>query len=221
MKRRIIGIVISVCLVFGCAACKGKNEEVSYDQGQDLLYDHGIQIIHDIDSLAKSKEYIHMITANDEIKKIITMDIASQDYDKPSKVFAISGIENSVYDKIKEAGGLPKDIRELVRQRFASGMCNQISSSQGTAAMASASMLGLDDTFLDASLKESIAYLYVYEGKSHFIINFTPRGEDIVMAVGNVVIDPEISKLTTVDKVLEYFENAHGYNGIIVKELQR
>ena len=148
---------------------------------ESLLAAKGRQLIGQMGQLARSKEYVSMMTSSQPIQNEIYL-ISAADYTTPKEIFIIDG-------KSFETDTLDFVHKHIVERaiRSAAAMINGLN---GTQPLSATSILQVDDTLLCPILKHTIIMLFAYDAPYSALVTYRPAEDGTVAAVASFVKFP-------------------------------
>lgn len=176
--RKIISLAaltLSAAVLMGLAACGGTPAKTN---GKSL-YDHGLELIAQMDEMAESEEYLNLYSASAELNAIAS-EAAQGDFSSPKAVYKLTAGGDSMLHLTEEAeafNALPETLRELVRSRLFAALVTQINAQAGSTTLAASSICTAGKTFVSTELTENMIYIYTFENAVPAAVTFT-MGED-------------------------------------------
>ena len=194
---------VSAQNVIGCA--DGPAVIVIADEG-DLLLEKGSSMIDKMRNLASSKEYVEYCSASSEINRCVS-NMAGRLESSPRSVYVM---ENMKFDDMKKFSRASSDIRRHVRERMMLALPSRLNAMSGSTALAAASLLFVDDSFLFYGLEECKTYLYLYPSGCAVIVNFRPSSLWNVQAQAGVVVGEFWDDIDSTADVAQLFSEKLG-----------
>ncbi len=201
-------VLLSVALTGGCAPAAGETPE----KDKVSLYDRGLRIIEQMDTMAECEEYWNMMTSSEEMGAVIR-EIGAQDYSSPRAVYQIKQSKESMDLLINYLGGessyneLPQELRTELERRLTSSIASRFSAMAGVEALGAASVISLSDHFIDSSLTENLTYFYIYDSGYWGAVTFLPYEEGIVHASGLMIKSDGFGGADEEELFREFMEN--------------
>ena len=177
---------------------------------ESLLAAKGRQLIGQMGQLARSKEYILMMTSSQPIQNEISL-ISAADYTTPKEIFIIDG-------KSFETDTLDFVHKHIVERaiRSAAAMINGLN---GTQPLSATSILQVDDTLLCPMLKHTIIMLFAYDAPYSALVTYRPAEDGTVAAVASFVKFPASGTASVSHYVAEVIGSAIGSEEITVRSI--
>lgn len=157
-------------------------------------------------NLASSKEYVEYCSASSEINRCVS-DMAGRLESSPRSVYVM---ENMKFDDMKKFSRASSDIRRHVRERMMLALPSRLNAMSGSTALAAASLLFVDDSFLFYGLEECKTYLYLYPSGCAVIVNFRPSSLWNVQAQAGVVVGEFWDDIDSTADVAQLFSEKLG-----------
>ena len=212
--KKIFTIALALTMLLSFAGCSGGAEK------EKSLYNAGLDLISDIDKMAESDGYLKMMSKDPEIGKIVK-DIGAGEYSLPSQVYTITGIEDSMVKVLTDGVDIGEDINKVLRSKLAPVLPSQINALGGVFNLASANILTHGKSFLSKEITSPKTYVYKYDSKYSFIVTFTPAEDNIINASANVVINEDLSKCDSVEKISAFLKDACNLENLKVEKLEK
>ena len=177
---------------------------------ESLLAAKGRQLIGQMGQLARSKEYVSMMTSSQPIQNEIYL-ISAADYTTPKEIFIIDG-------KSFETDTLDFVHKHIVERaiRSAAAMINGLN---GTQPLSATSILQVDDTLLCPMLKHTIIMLFAYDAPYSALVTYRPAEDGTVAAVASFVKFPASGTASVSHYVAEVIGSAIGSEEITVRSI--
>lgn len=216
--RKTVVILISAFTLLSIMACSGK--EVQNNIKSVSLYKKGLNMTIKMDMLAEYEDYSKLFTSGQDIGKLVS-DIGSRDYSKPKAVYEITGLEETGFQLLLSEIDIIVDekVQEHVKEKFGAAVASQINGMNGAEAIAAASILTVEDSFIYRGLDRQKTYLYLYGGEYGSVVTFFPYEDNVVGASASIVMQESLEKIETVDDVGSFFKDTIGFSGLIVTEI--
>lgn len=210
MRKSRFFILLITILLLGCT-----NRQYTYQpQGkpdQRSLGKEGLELIRQIQTLARDKKYIQYCSHSEEINRRIR-EIAQQDYTRPEKVFIIDHLQ-SIKNLLPDC-----EARQILANKLVLNLPSTITSQNGSTALAATSLLISEKVFLYPELKENTIYLYIYKGNYQCMVVFRPNHNHIVQANAFFIIHPHLNGIKSPKELEVFFKNTLGLENIQVCE---
>ena len=177
---------------------------------ESLLAAKGRQLIGQMGQLARSKEYVSMMTSSQPIQNEIYLILAA-DYTTPKEIFIIDG-------KSFKTDTLDFVHKHIVERaiRSAAAMINGLN---GTQPLSATSILQVDDTLLCPMLKHTIIMLFAYDAPYSALVTYRPAEDGSVAAVASFVKFPASGTASVSHYVAEVIGSAIGSEEITVRSI--
>ena len=177
---------------------------------ETLLAAKGRQLVDRMCQLARSREYISMMTSSQSILNEIST-ISAADYTTPKELFLIDGksFESDTTDFVH---------RHILERtiRSAAAMINGLN---GTQALSATSILQVDDTLLCPMLKHTVILLFAYDAPYSVLVTYRPAEDGTVAAVASFVKFPSSGTASVSHYVAEVIGSAIGSDEITVRSI--
>lgn len=209
LKKQLI-FVAGICIAAILTACA----TVKIDNKLSLT-DRGLRLINEVDTLAECEEFTSLYSASEEISDIIK-GISDNDYKEPKAVFIIDNLDKMVYENMFSEIKLPDEIKNIVKDRFAATVPTQLNARNGATTIAAASILNHNDSFIFEGLHAATTYLYIFDNGYTFMVTFVPKGDNIVNASVNAVIDDDIGNCTNAEEIVKFFRDKLSFESVSV-----
>ena len=201
----------------------------------------GVQVLKNV-SVEFSKGEIHALVGENGAGKTTLMNIlgAVIDYDggsievngeivhihnpSESQALGIAFIHQElnvvndlmVYENMFSEIKLPDEIKNIVKDRFAATVPTQLNARNGATTIAAASILNHNDSFIFEGLHAATTYLYIFDNGYNFMVTFVPKGDNIVNASVNAVIDDDIGNCTNAEEIVKFFRDKLSFESVSV-----
>ena len=158
-----------------------------------LLAEKGLELIDRMNRLARSEEYLTLMTGASEIRDEIAV-ITAIDYTKPREIYLVDGAAF--------VADTTDFIRNYMRKRTLRSVASMINGRNGTQSLAATAMLQVDDAFRCEAVGHTVIFLYTYGSPYSVQVTYDPAEDGTVMALASFVkLSPsettEIPRLVT------------------------
>lgn len=158
-----------------------------------LLAKKGLELIDRMNRLARSEEYLTLMTGASEIRDEIAV-ITATDYTKPREIYLVDGAAF--------VADTTDFIRNYMRKRTLRSVASMINGRNGTQSLAVTAMLQVDDAFRSEAVGHTVIFLYTYGSPYSVLVTYDPTEDGTVMALASFVkLSPsettEIPRLVT------------------------
>lgn len=182
----LLTLIMGLSLI-ACGKAKETAEEISEqeDKQQKTLYEHGLDVIDLMVEAARDENYIYINSASKEIQEIL-QEIGEGDFQKPDKVFAVTGDMEVLESLIglEDVEEMSDALQENLYNRMFSALTNQLNGMAGAKSLAAVSVCTMGKTFVDETLENNVMYVYVYENGTPVTVTFVPGEDGAVSASG-------------------------------------
>ncbi len=158
-----------------------------------LLAEKGLELIDRMNRLARSEEYLNLMTGASEMRDEIAV-ITATDYTKPREIYLVDGAAF--------VADTTDFIRNYMRKRTLRSVASMINGRNGTQSLAVTAMLQVDDAFRCEAVGHTVIFLYTYGSPYSVLVTYDPTEDGTVMALASFVkLSPsemtEIPRLVT------------------------
>ncbi len=210
-KFLMVGLILILVLCAGCSS--SKEESIS-------LYQRGLDLIAEIDYLAEHKEIVEIFYSDEEMGKLCKK-IGSYDYSKPKAVYEIKNILESTVNYFEEDAKvtLSNEARSIIEEKLVFSFPSMINAQNGIKTLPVASVLTKENAFKNDMIGNIKTYLYTFdESEYKFIVTFINKGNGVVSAGANIIINDKMNKLDNLEDFKDYLYKA-GLNNIDIDEV--
>lgn len=162
----------------------------------------GYELVTKISKLAKSEDYIKLMSASPEINDIIKK-IADGSYTTPVSVYR-ADISDENINALLDAE-LSSDITDIVRPSLVNSLPIYLISTEGSSELAAASIVTASETYVDSAITNPVMFVYNYDGDYSVIVTEVPGTDGAVTATAYFVKN-SVFKGTTKDDVADTFK---------------
>ena len=143
-----------------------------------LLTEKGLELIDRMNRLARSEEYLSIMTGASEIRDEIAV-ITATDYTKPREIYLVDGAAF--------VADTTDFIRNYMRKRTLRSVASMINGRNGTQSLAATAMLQVDDAFRCEAVGHTVIFLYTYGSPYSVQVTYDPAEDGTVMALASFV----------------------------------
>lgn len=200
MKKYFTIITLAVMMFILLCGCSAKGENTD-----DLLYKKGLELVHRMDMMAESEEYIKLVSASTELREIIS-GIGEDNYSQPNGVYKIT-IPKEVLESVfvgSEITEIPVELKTEIEKRFITAIPSRINALNGSMVLAATSIVTSGDSFINEELTNNTLYIYLFDGKYSAMVSFFPGNENIVGASACFVINDFLNQVSSDSEMSEW-----------------
>ncbi len=143
-----------------------------------LLVEKGLELIERMNRLARSEEYLTLMTGASEIRDEIAV-ITATDYTKPREIYLVDGAAF--------VADTTDFIRNYIRKKTIRSVASMINGRNGTLHLTATAMLQVDDAFRCEAVGHTIIVLYTYGSPYSVLVTYDPAQDGTVMALASFV----------------------------------
>lgn len=235
MKRFLIvplcsALALSV-LSTGFTLNKTQNENIDQDHAviisqpspivkQDSYATVGLSLIEKMDKLAESEKYISLLSASENLNKLITK-IGNANYSDPKAIYKSLIPEGAIIDDIvsDDTSVSSSDNSLIVEKKLIISLPNQINAASGSLELAASALLSADDSILDASVTEPEIYLYLYDGDYSAFVTLIPGSDGTVSTTARFIKTEQLNNISSAEDLTKFFEDSLLLKGLDFKEV--
>lgn len=159
----------------------------AFAESADPLVTRGLALIQDMDELAESDAYCQVMSGSEEILTL-AQQIGAAEYGAPKAVYRVTFSEDllpSLFGDV-DLSAMPDGVRRHLIARCHSALSSQLCAVDGALTLATASVLTVEDAFLD-DLGEDVLYVYLYDGDYSAAVSYAVGSESIVQATAQFI----------------------------------
>jgi hypothetical protein len=185
-------LIIVLDIVVVRIAARKNTQDASTDVVPVTLYDRGINLIQEMNTIINDENYRKMIGVSEELESNVD-ELAEMDYTQPKAVYRVTNLEDYVnlamymseVDENSYKGEAKEYADKVLKANLGTTLMAQVS---GTMAIAASSLVKKTDMFVDTSVTETEVYVYIYDEAYPVFVSFTPGEDGAVSATGTYVI---------------------------------
>lgn len=191
--------------------CKFSNGHT--ENGSDMLFLKGLEMMKQSVSLTLDTAYIQNTTKNTAVLNVIqSLGTCSERFDyKAYKIPDLRPFIRQTTDNITDTG-------TILEERLYRSIPMQINAQGGSANLAATSLLTYDDVFHNNDIDQPCIILYSFDRYCCMVL-FIPKKEHIVSAYATFIVHSRITAFETEEDVKEFFHNTMGISNINVKKI--
>ena len=176
LRYLIISLTLILCLsmAVGCAG-----------QAAESLYDRGMELIKSMAEMAKSEDYLAIMTGNSALTEALA-SVQAGSYGTPEAVYTIP-LKPSYLEEMAEGAAMPAltdSLKDVIKDKTAGAFISQINALAGAQNLAAASVVAAGTTFMDGTVAEPVVYLYIFADGAPAAVTFIPGEGGAVSASG-------------------------------------
>lgn len=154
---------------------------------EKTLADHGMDVIALLVQKASSPAWLQAYTQAPEIISLAE-EVCAGDYSQPVHIYALTvDFSQSDLDMFLSAEGLSEPLKTEFLRSLPGMVPTLLNGQQGSAALATASMLTTSKLFVYPELTEGVIYLYDFGARDPMMVSFTVGEDGAVQASANVL----------------------------------
>jgi len=199
--------------------CSGGAKPVGLDR---FFISEGIALTRDMQDLAKSKEYVALMSPSESITQIMDT-VASEDYGLPQNAYLITLSEDFLQRILRAYSGgktIPGDVMEKLKQKFnGSVFASILNASHGSEIIAATSLITWGKSYIKPQGWSGNSILLLeYSGQFSSIVSFMQSGDGVISASSVFVQNNSQSVFTWFQSALSLSDNE--YKRYTVDEIQ-
>ena len=162
----------------------------------------GYELVTKLSKLAKSEDYIKLMSSSPEINDVVDK-ISAGSYTTPVSVYR-ADISDENLNSLLDAE-LSSDITDIVRPSLVNSLPIYLISTEGSSELAASSIVTASEVYVDSSITNPVMFVYNYDGDYSIIVTEVPGKDGAVTATARFVKN-SVFKGTTRDDVADTFK---------------
>lgn len=187
------------------AACLLANLFTGCASSDKSLYAHGLDVIALMQEMTANESYLTLYSGNEEVQEHLSA-IGEGDHTTPQAVYRIRVVDGAFPGLLvaEQMEGLSDTLKAQVESKMLASLLTQINAMKGSTALAAASILIAEKTFVSDQLTENIVYLYTYADAVPAAVIFL-QGEDGAVSASGMFILEETLPTDTAQEIEAFF----------------
>ena len=207
MKRIMLAVMVITALI-SITACNSKKE--------DTLYEHGLDVIEKMDTLAESPEW--QKSAQESLGAKLA-EIGKGDYTTPDTVYELK-FANEILFIQAEIAYASDEVKSILKPRLPMTFISQVNARGGAETLAASALCTAGKSFVYDGLEEDTMYIYSFENGISVAVSFTKGEDSSVSASGTFILNNEafpIADTVAMHEVLEENFGKENYKLEVIK----
>lgn len=220
--NKVLTTMLAMLVAVSLTACSSTSNHSDNPKTAKSLYEHGLEIISEMDEKAESKEFIDLYSIKGEDTDMI-MSAGKANYATPTEVYKITVSDELIFKfggKSDNADSLSDTMKKFLKAKANVSLISQINTMEKTTAFAAAAICATEKIFVSDELKENAIYLYTYENATPVAISFTKWDDNAVQAIGYFIFNEKFPT-DTEQSIENFFTEIYPNNYITVDVLER